>query len=496
VRVPAPTPTRHSAVSGSRMSKRRSGAAGARSGPPVRRRSELGAGEASAGGDGSGEHKHLVVLVHGFLGSAADFANFRRVLEVESPHSRELLVLVPNRNGTLLGTTDGIRAGALRVFDEVMAVVQTHRASLGRISVLGHSLGGLYARYLVHLLDKEGVLDSLEPCAFATMATPHLGVRKPQTNPVNVIWHHLVLPWLQTTRELGLLDRTNVHGRDTPLLHEMATSEEFLAPLRKFRRRVLYANVKNDFQVPYATAALRHKSPYSERRAHEHAADAAQPPSPPRPPVSRVGSALMVLPRPGCLSRPMASDRHSREHPYLTEFSIANVDKRKSWHSARELESGVISLIDGDGGDDGDDDHQHDDDGRDEHQQQQQGEAAHVADSERDNLKAESTRSEIRALTTTACPQSLSTAFPRDALRDKLREMLIGLDIRVGEWERYDAAFSSILAHEQIINKKGYLPGKQVVQHFANVVVSAFHRAPEPLAARESAAGPQSLTST
>jgi pimeloyl-ACP methyl ester carboxylesterase len=470
------------------MSKRRSGASGARSGPAVRRRSEAGPADASSSG-GGGQHKHLVILVHGFLGSAADFANFRRVLEVDSPHARELLVLVPNPNGTLLGTTDGVRAGALRVFDEVMAVVRAQRASLGRISVLGHSLGGLYARYLVHLLDTAGVLDELEPCAFATMATPHLGVRKPQTNPVNVIWHRLVLPWLQTTRELGLLDRTNVHGRDTPLLHEMATSEEFLAPLRKFRRRVLYANVKNDFQVPYATAALRHKSPYSERRAHEHAADAAQPTR--RPPASRVDSALMALPRPGCLSRPMASDRHSREHPYLTDFSIANVDKRKSWHTARELESGVISLLDGGG----DDDEQHDDRECDRDQDEQQHEAARVADSERDDVKAKTTRGKASALTTTACPQSLSTAFPRDALREKLREMLIGLDIRVGEWERYDAAFSSILAHEQIINKKGYLPGKQVVQHFASVVVGAFHRAPEAKAARAGAGEAHSLSS-
>ena len=91
------------------------------------------------------------------------------------------------------------------------------------------------------------------------------------------------------------------------------------------------------------------------------------------------------------------------------------------------------------------------------------------------------------------------TLIPGDGIGPEVteatQEVIAAAGVQV-QWERYDAAFSSILAHEQIINKKGYLPGKQVVQHFANVVVSAFHRAPEPLAARESAAGPQSLTST
>ena len=45
-------------------------------------------------------------------------------------------------------------------------------------------------------------------------------------------------------------------GRGAPLLYNMATSEEFLRPLRAFRWRRAYANRRGDFMVPYGTAAF------------------------------------------------------------------------------------------------------------------------------------------------------------------------------------------------------------------------------------------------
>lgn len=45
-------------------------------------------------------------------------------------------------------------------------------------------------------------------------------------------------------------------GREASLLYEMATSEEFLRPLKAFRWRRAYANRRGDFMVPYGTAAF------------------------------------------------------------------------------------------------------------------------------------------------------------------------------------------------------------------------------------------------
>ena len=41
-----------------------------------------------------------------------------------------------------------------------------------------------------------------------------------------------------------------------------ATDERYLRPLRLFKRRVLYANVFNDLQVPFCTAAVEASNPH------------------------------------------------------------------------------------------------------------------------------------------------------------------------------------------------------------------------------------------
>lgn len=42
----------------------------------------------------------------------------------------------------------------------------------------GYSAGGLFNRYAVGLLYREGFFDNVQPICFVTMATPHLGVRE------------------------------------------------------------------------------------------------------------------------------------------------------------------------------------------------------------------------------------------------------------------------------------------------------------------------------
>ena len=41
-----------------------------------------------------------------------------------------------------------------------------------------------------------------------------------------------------------------------------ATDEKYLRPLRLFERRVLYANVFHDLQVPFCTSAVEHTNPH------------------------------------------------------------------------------------------------------------------------------------------------------------------------------------------------------------------------------------------
>lgn len=50
-------------------------------------------------------------------------------------------------------------------------------------------------------------------------------------------------------------------GTRPPILARM-TGEDYLAPLRLFRRKVLYANVKMDGTVEYPSASVRIDDPY------------------------------------------------------------------------------------------------------------------------------------------------------------------------------------------------------------------------------------------
>lgn len=52
-----------------------------------------------------------------------------------------------------------------------------------------------------------------------------------------------------------------LEGLRPPILAKM-TGEEYLAPLRRFRRRVLYANIKFDSTVEYPSASIRIDDPY------------------------------------------------------------------------------------------------------------------------------------------------------------------------------------------------------------------------------------------
>ncbi|PNG98959.1 hypothetical protein TSOC_015273, partial [Tetrabaena socialis] len=73
-------------------------------------------------------------------------------------------------------TYDGIDVCGRRLADEIRTVAAAH-PDLQRISVIGHSMGGLLARYAIGLLysPATGRIAGLAPAHFITLATPHVG---------------------------------------------------------------------------------------------------------------------------------------------------------------------------------------------------------------------------------------------------------------------------------------------------------------------------------
>mmetsp|Transcript_8232 Transcript_8232/g.9340 ORF Transcript_8232/g.9340 Transcript_8232/m.9340 type:complete len:273 (+) Transcript_8232:3-821(+) len=194
----------------------------------------------------------------------------------------------------------------------------------------------------------------------------------------------------KTPRQLSMTDKGQI-------LYKM-TNENFLAPLRKFQKRVVYANIKNDFLVFYSTAAIRSANPYRSAKAE------------------------MLK------CSPLFSN--------ITQWSLDHVHSRTNIEQTfNNRHLATPEKLNDDGGNE------------------------IQSDSHCEYLEKEANR----------FMESETKGFRFDPKKEKLREMLKRLD-SLG-WERYDVLFpNSLLAHEQIINKKAYLNGKDVALHCAHVL--------------------------
>ena len=193
---------------------------------------------------------HLVVLSHGIMGSQKDLAYIAERLE-----SRGCLVLVSKANA-FVKSLRGIEHGAKCLVDEIDEKLSKSDRTIERISFVGNSLGGLYARMAVYLWSISSQPATIKFWKFLSIASPMLGVshhnylNEEFGLPIPALLKMVVSRTMgQTGTELFQLD-------DGQLLFKMATEEKFLAPLRQFTERRMLANLKNDFVVPLGTASL------------------------------------------------------------------------------------------------------------------------------------------------------------------------------------------------------------------------------------------------
>ncbi|CAN4095102.1 unnamed protein product [Withania somnifera] len=224
---------------------------------------------------------HLVIMVHGILGSATDWKFGAEQFVQRFPD--KVFVHCSERNMAKL-TLDGVDVMAERLSEEVLEVIK-RKSGLKKISFVSHSVGGLVARYAIGRLYRlprmeniedlsanacvEGLKDctiaGLEPIYFITVATPHLGSRGNKQVPFlfgltaleKAAFH--VIHWIfkRTGRHLFLCD--NDEGRP-PLLKRMVEDDgelPFLSALRSFKHRVAYSNVGYDHIVGWRTSSIR-----------------------------------------------------------------------------------------------------------------------------------------------------------------------------------------------------------------------------------------------
>ncbi|EGC31146.1 hypothetical protein DICPUDRAFT_157035 [Dictyostelium purpureum] len=249
---------------------------------------------------------HLVVLQHGLHGTFEDFNTIKNHFIKQNYDN--CVFISAKSNSYFLATHDGINKIGTRLYKEVLELYEQYDHP-EKISMIGHSLGGLITRYAIGLLYRDGFFERCKPDQFISLSSPHCGSRRPSTTVFNKIAHvfvdnllsvtgkQLILNDLHslesdspktttvsptaaettatsTTTETGsptitIIEKkeeneiiTNDQSVPLPLLVRM-TEGIFFEGLKQFRKRVLYSNIYNDIQVNFCTSDISAKNPYT-----------------------------------------------------------------------------------------------------------------------------------------------------------------------------------------------------------------------------------------
>ncbi|XP_061369596.1 putative lipase ROG1 isoform X2 [Gastrolobium bilobum] len=244
--------------------------------------------------DASGQRPkptHLIITVNGLIGSAQNWKFAAKQFLKRYPD--DAIVHCSECNSAML-TFDGVDVMGERLAEEVISVIKRY-PSVQKISFIGHSLGGLVARYAIaklygkdmsmefsqgngncesqisdqecHDRKYEGKIAGLEPINFITSATPHLGSRGHKQVPMFCGFYslekavsHVAGFFGRTGKHLFLTDSKN--GKPPLLLQMVRDSEDmkFMSALRSFKHRVAYANARYDQLVGWSTSSIRRRN--------------------------------------------------------------------------------------------------------------------------------------------------------------------------------------------------------------------------------------------
>ncbi|KAJ0404954.1 hypothetical protein ATCC90586_002713 [Pythium insidiosum] len=192
--------------------------------------------------------EHIVVLVHGNNGAPSDFDSVERVLRSKYRYE-ELLIIKSkvNHTQTSLGVDVGGSKLAAEIVSEVLKYDLNPNVDSYKLSIVAHSLGGLYARFAIAQLELELAILNMEYVSFITICTPHLGSRRPRApSAIKNFWRlgvHTVLASKSLYGQTGI-----------DLLVANA--------LQRFRHCTLVAMADGDVVVPFASASIRNFNPY------------------------------------------------------------------------------------------------------------------------------------------------------------------------------------------------------------------------------------------
>jgi len=206
---------------------------------------------------------HVVVFQHGLHGFPSSFNTWVTLLKNKLASNKYHFHIATSNSGFLI-THDGIDVGGKRLAEEIEKLRQNLALEKGtKLSLVGHSLGGLYCRYAIGYMFEQGTLENWELKQLITFASPHMGVRKsPSQYILSTLAFFYCRKFISRTG-LQLIYEDSDQG--LPLLQQMADPEgPYFLALKKFQRRVLYSNISNDIQVEFTSGAIVSTNPFSK----------------------------------------------------------------------------------------------------------------------------------------------------------------------------------------------------------------------------------------
>jgi len=185
---------------------------------------------------------HLLVLVHGYQGSSNDMRILKNNISLAFP---ECLFLCSTCNED--NTTDSIAQLGERLAEEVKDYIQEWcpASSLGRLSFIGHSLGGLIIRSALPLLEEYS--KKMHLCM--TLSTPHLGCSKGSSSIVTAgMWVLKTLKKCRALNEMSLQDSQQIENSYLAALGNQPGLEWFT--------HLVLVSSPQDYYVPHHSARI------------------------------------------------------------------------------------------------------------------------------------------------------------------------------------------------------------------------------------------------
>jgi len=234
---------------------------------------------------------HLIVLVHGYMGSDREQEYLGEALLEQSKRlsdSRHEFVPLYSKTN-MKDTSDGVVKGGQRLAAEINNWIREHvdiagediskdTSTIFTLSLIGNSLGGVYSRYAISELFRLGTLSSkkIMPLVFCSTSSPHLGISK-ETFVRLPVWleQYMGSAMKQTGNDLFSVN-------DSTIIDDMCSSpsrdgNDYLLSLGQFLKRIAVANAySTDFLVSVNSGGILDSDSNSVHYNLQHDRDASE----------------------------------------------------------------------------------------------------------------------------------------------------------------------------------------------------------------------------